>query len=77
MGWSSLSNGDLLRAAEGRFDLMITTDRNLKYQQNMRGRNIAILVLPTTSWPEIEKHAVEIHNAVSSIKPGDYVEVQW
>jgi hypothetical protein len=77
MGWSSLSNGDLLRAAEGRFDALVTTDRNLRYQQNLAGRMLAIIVLPTTNWPEIQNHVATIASAVSSINPGDYVEVQW
>ena len=53
LGWSNLENGDLLRAAEGRFDVFITTDQNLRYQQNLTARQLAILVLPTTNWPEI------------------------
>jgi hypothetical protein len=55
-GWSELTNGSLLKAAEGLFELMLTTDRNLRYQQNLSGRKLAILVLPTTSWPVIQKH---------------------
>ncbi len=49
MGWSELANGDLLRETEARFDLLITTDQNLRYQQDLSGRRLAILVLPTTS----------------------------
>jgi len=56
LGWSNLKNGDLLRAAEGRFDLFVTTDQNLRYQQNLGGRQLAILVLPTTNWLEIRQH---------------------
>src|ERR1700690_1396036 len=52
MGWAKLSNGDLLAAAEKSFDAFITTDQNLRYQQNLAGRRLGILVLPTTSWPE-------------------------
>jgi len=55
-GWSELSNGDLLKAAEPAFNVLITTDKNLQYQQNLLGRRLAILVLPTTSWPRIQKH---------------------
>ncbi len=55
MGWAKLSNGDLLAAAEKAFAVFITTDQNLRYQQNLGGRRLAILVLPTTSWPEIQK----------------------
>jgi hypothetical protein len=46
MGWAELDNGDLLDAAEAAFDALITTDQNLRYQQNLSGRRLAILVLP-------------------------------
>ena len=52
-GWADHSNGALIAASETHFDLLITTDKNLKYQQNLSGRRIAILVLPTTNWPEL------------------------
>lgn len=56
-GWAHLNSGDLLNAAEiDGFDLFLTTDQNLRYQQNLSGRKVAILVLPTTRWPVIEKH---------------------
>jgi hypothetical protein len=51
MGWSELDNGNLLAAAEEAFDVLVTTDRNLRHQQNLARRELAILVLPTTSWP--------------------------
>ena len=51
LGWSALRNGELLSRAEAQFDALITTDRNLKSQQNLSGLRIAILVLPTTSCP--------------------------
>ena len=76
-GWAALSNGDLLAQAEKAFDLLVTTDQNLRYQQNLTGRKLAIIVLPTTSWPQIEKHTAEVIAAISSIKPGDYKEVSW
>lgn len=51
MGWSTLDNGALLTEAEtAQFDIFITTDQNLRYQQNVQGRRVAILVLPTTRW---------------------------
>ena len=47
MDWADLENGDLLAAAEAqRFEVLVTTDKNLHYQQNLAGRKIAILVLP-------------------------------
>jgi hypothetical protein len=72
-GWDNLSNGDLLRQAECEFDLLIATDKNLEYQQNLSGRKIAILVLPTTSWPRIQPHQSKIVIAVYNIKSGDYI----
>jgi hypothetical protein len=70
-------NGDLLAKAEHEFDLFITTDQNLQYQQNLKGRRIAILVLPTTNWPKIQSHTAEIESAVEQIQPGAYVALEW
>jgi hypothetical protein len=64
MGWSVLSNGVLLRTAEGRFDAFITTGQNLRHQQNLSGMRLAILVLPTTSWPRIQQHISRVVAAV-------------
>ena len=51
MGWSNLQNGDLLKAAEGMFDVLVTTDQSLRYQQNLSGLKLAILILSTTIGP--------------------------
>lgn len=77
LGWSNLENGDLLRAAEGRFEVFVTTDQNLRYQQNLAGRQLAILVLPTTNWLEIQRHQAEVVAAVSSMQPDEYRELRW
>ena len=77
MGWATLSNGDLLAAVEKTFDVFITTDRNLRYQQNLAGRRLAILVLPTTSWPEIQRHLNKVSDAVNALKPSDFIELQF
>ena len=77
LGWSNLGNGDLLREAEGRFEVFDTTDQNLRYQQNLGGRRLAILVLPTTNWLEIQRHQSEVIVAVNSMQPGDYRELRW
>jgi hypothetical protein len=77
MGWATLSNGDLLAAAEKSFDAFITTDQNLRYQQNLAGRRLAILVLPTTSWPEIQKHTNKVADSVNALKPGDFVGLSF
>lgn len=77
LGWSNLENGDLLRAAEGRFEVFVTTDQNLRHQQNLTGRQLAILVLPTTNWPEIQLHQDEVAAAVNALRPGEYRELRW
>ncbi len=72
-GWSNLNNGDLLATAEGAgFDLFVTTDQNLRYQQNLAGRRLAILVLPTTRWPIIQRHVAEVAAAVAAVLPGGF-----
>src|SRR6478672_225817 len=75
LGWGNLANGELLAAAEGSFDLFITTDQQIKYQQNLRGRSLAVLVLLTTSWPRLRTCIPQIQEAVESIGPGDYQEI--
>lgn len=75
MAWSDLGNGELLRAAEAKFDLLITTDQNLRFQQNLAGKRLAILVLSTTSWPRIRREAAKVVAAVAAIAPGEVVEV--
>lgn len=76
-GWSNLSNGDLIQSAEAEFGLLITTDQNLRYQQNLSGRKIAILVLPTTRWPEIEKNADKVLLVVNAMSAGEFRELTW
>jgi hypothetical protein len=75
LGWSQLTNGDLLAAAEERFDIFITTDQNLRYQQSLTARKLAILVLPTTSWPRLRDRVDHIVAAVTAIKVGAYIEL--
>ena len=77
LGWSRLGNGELLALAESEFDLLITTDRQLRHQQNLSGRRLAILVLPTTSWRRIEAHGDEVVRAAASAAPGEYRELAW
>jgi len=75
-GWSNLSNGDLLRRSqEAGYELLITTDQNLRYQQNITGRVLGILVLMSTSWPRIQFRLTEIAGAINRAHPGSYEEV--
>ena len=77
-GWSTLQNGELLRTAERQgFEVFVTTDQNLKYQQNLKERQLAIVVLMTTSWPKIERQVDQAVVAINSAKLGDYREVQF
>ena len=75
MGWAELDNGDLLNAAEAMFDALITTDQNLRHQQNLTGRRFAILVLPTTSWPVIQTRVAEVVAAVNELRAGELREL--
>jgi hypothetical protein len=75
-GWSDLTNGDLLARAEAEgFDALITTDQNLRHQQNLTGRRISVVVLMTTSWPRIREHVALVVRALEASRPGGYEEV--
>jgi predicted nuclease of predicted toxin-antitoxin system len=75
LGWSDLKNGELLSAADANFDVFITTDQNLRYQHNLSGRNLAILVLPTTSWPRLQGLTEIILSELNKTQPGEYREL--
>ena len=76
-GWSKLNNGELLDAAEKEgFGVLVTTDANLRYQQNLASRKIAIVVLTTPSWPRIQRAVDRILRAIERAAPGSYTEVQ-
>jgi len=77
MGWEQLNNGELLQAAEeAAFDLLLTTDQRIRYQQNLTNRKIAIVVLSgTTKWSRVRLHGDHIAAAISESKPGSYTEV--
>jgi len=75
-GWDTLSNGDLLAAAESAgFEVLLTADKNMRYQQNLEGRRIALLVLSTPQWPVVKLHLEKIAAAVNAATPGSYIEV--
>lgn len=77
-GWDTLSNGALLEAAEDAgFELLLTTDRRIRHQQNLRARRIAFVVLTgSTKWSLVRQHVDRIAAAVASATPGSYVEVE-
>ena len=73
MGWGGISNGDLLDKAEREgFKVFIVADKNLRYQQNLSSRRIAILELWTNHRPTLEKHFTEIRTAVEKLSAGEY-----
>ena len=74
--WSTLRNGELLDVAEHeRYDLLITTDQNLRYQQHLAARQLAIIVLLSTSWPRIQRRIEAIQAALEHVVPGGYEEI--
>jgi hypothetical protein len=75
-GWSQVRNGELLTLAEqSGYEVFLTTDQRLKYQQSLSGRQIAIIVLRTTSWPRIQHKVGEIQRAIDSVSLGEYIEI--
>ena len=75
-GWSALHNGALLDVAEQEgYELLLTTDQNLRYQQRLADRQLAIIVLLSTSWPRIQLRVDTIQAAVASIVAGGYQEI--
>ncbi|HJP91721.1 MAG TPA: DUF5615 family PIN-like protein [Pyrinomonadaceae bacterium] len=75
LGWSGITNGALLQLAEGRFEVLITSDQNLKYQQNLTGRQLAIVQLPTNQVPIVAKLAPEVERVLGRIKTGQFVAI--
>jgi len=75
LGWSGMTDGAVLSRASGQYDLFVTTDRNLRHQQNLSGLALAILELPTTSWPKLFPHIDKIRDAVNRIGKGDFHEL--
>ncbi|MEI6232175.1 MAG: hypothetical protein WCO86_19755 [Planctomycetota bacterium] len=75
LGWGRLKNGELLSRAEREgFDCLLTADQNLKYQQNLTGRKIAIFVVSDTDWKKVKQRAFDIVSALALVQPGSYTE---
>jgi predicted nuclease of predicted toxin-antitoxin system len=76
-GWDMLKNGELLDAAEAAgFDVIVTTDRNIRHQQNLAGRRLAIVILSKARWKLIKLKLATIESAVSGATPGSFVEIE-
>lgn len=75
-GWDRLANGALLDAAEaGGFELLVTADKNMPYQQNLTGRKISIVILGNAQWPVLRRYVERVVVAVNAAIPGSYSEV--
>jgi hypothetical protein len=77
-GWDRLKNGELLAVAEAAgFDVLLTTDKNMRYQQNLAGRRIAVVVLGLQQWPDLRPHVQSIVEAIKTAVPGSYTEIDF
>jgi hypothetical protein len=75
-GWDALTNGELLNAAEeAGFEIFLTPDKNMRYQQNLAGRKIAVVVISNPQWPVLRLHVEQVVAAVNAATPGSYTEV--
>ncbi len=76
IGWHEFKNGELLqKAEEAGYDLLLSTDKNMRYQQNLAGRKIAVVILGNQQWPDVRLHLERIVSAVNGAISGSYTEV--
>lgn len=76
--WDTLKNGDLLSVAQAAgFEVLLTTDKNIRYQQNLAGRTIAIVVIGRPTWPIPEDHLARVVAAVNAASPGSFTEIEF
>lgn len=75
MGWAGIRNGELLQRAETQFDVLVTADQNLRYQQNLSGRKLAILVLPSNQVPVVTQLIPQLETTLATIQPGILIEI--
>jgi hypothetical protein len=77
LGWAELVNGTLIRAAQDAgFDVLVTADKNMAFQQNLKARKLAIVVLPTNNWKTLQSHITAINNAIDFSAPGSFHYVE-
>lgn len=77
-GWDTLKNGELFAVAEADgFDVLLTTDKNMRYQQNLEGREIAVVVLGLQQWPSLRPHVQRVVEAINAAVPGSYSEIDF
>lgn len=76
MGWSGIQNGELIKLIDDQFDILITGDQNLRYQQNLEERNIAIIELPYTTLGQLMPLMEQIREAINTSMKGSYIQVK-
>jgi hypothetical protein len=76
-GWDRLVNGELIAAAEAAgFELLLTTDKNMRYQQNLKDRRIAFVIIGNQQWPILRRDVERVVAAVNAATPGSVTEVE-
>jgi hypothetical protein len=75
-GWAGISNGDLVLRTNGVFDVLLLADKNLRYQQNLANRQVALFELPTNRWPALQMMLPRIRQAVNAATPGSYTSIE-
>ena len=75
-GWAGRKNGELLTLAESSFEAFLTSDQNLRYQQSLAGRAIAIIELPTNTLSVVKLLVPDILGTLAKIRPGDYLQIK-
>jgi predicted nuclease of predicted toxin-antitoxin system len=77
MAWSTLKNGDLLTAAESAgFEVLLTCDQSIRYQQNLKDRTIAIVLIDTNDWKVVRRHVSLIERTIASATQGEFLSLE-
>ena len=74
-GWAGIKNGRLLELAEDHFEILISTDQNLPYQQNLSGKKLAVLILPSNKVPVVTQLIPALENAMAAVQPGEFLQI--
>jgi hypothetical protein len=76
LGWAGIENGELISRAAAEFDVLVLADKNLRYQQNLAGRRLALVELTTNRWPILQTLGTQVAAAVHGAHSGSYVVVE-
>ena len=76
-GWAGVQNGELLKKADGLFDVLILADKNLRYQQNLKDRSISLIELPTNRWPLLQELTPRLIESLNRLQPSAYVIISF